>query len=75
MPTRADPIDGLRVPTIEDEVAPYRGLTPEEKLLLVRAAVRTGMRLLALNPKREQVLEHRDPAHESTAALLRGHRP
>jgi hypothetical protein len=75
MPDRAVPSEGLRVGTLEDEVAPYRRMSPEEKLALLRVAVRTGMRLLALNPKRDEILAHRDPPHETTAALLRGHRP
>ncbi|MBC7170999.1 MAG: hypothetical protein H5U40_01145 [Polyangiaceae bacterium] len=64
----------IRVPTLAEEVADYRGLTPEEKLLLVRAAVRTGMRLLAANENREAILEHRDEMHPTAADVLRGNR-
>lgn len=71
--TQTSRVEGIRVPTIEDEVADYQGLSLEEKAALLRLAVRTGMRLLASNPNRERILEHRDPPHETTAELLRGH--
>lgn len=73
----AEPIrvfDKLRVPSLEDEVADFRGLSPEEKAVLLRAAVRVGVRLLEANPHRERVLEYRDPWPEATSAILRGAR-
>lgn len=59
------------VPTLEDEVAPYRGLTPEAKLALVKAACVTGEKLLAMNPDASRIRAHRDPWPASTVALLR----
>lgn len=71
----ASPIEGLRIPTLAEEVEDYRGLSPEEKAVLLRAAVRTGVRLLAANPHRERVLAHRDTWSPSAVAILRGTRP
>lgn len=52
------------------EVAPYRAMTPRERLELLRAACASALPLLALNKNRERVLAWRDPLPASTQRAL-----
>lgn len=55
---------------IEEEVAWARGLSPEERLAVVALLCRDNVTLLNMNPRRERVLEMRDPVPPSTVAAL-----
>ena len=57
--------------TLEEEVAPARALTPEQRLAVVASVCRAAMHVLRMHPKRERVLALRDPVPASTRAALR----
>jgi hypothetical protein len=63
-------LDKARHPVSED-VAPVRGLTPEQRLELVASVCRSALALLNLHPKRDQLLARRDPVPPSTRDALR----
>jgi hypothetical protein len=54
------------------EAAPYRGLTPAERVSALAAACRAAARQLATRPDRQRLLEYRDPLPESSVVVLRG---
>jgi hypothetical protein len=57
--------------TLDEEVAWARSLTLEQRLEAVASACRSAAALLAMNPRREQVLALREPVPESTRELFR----
>ena len=63
-------LDPRRHP-LDEEVAPARAMTPEERLVVVASVCRAAMLVLRMHPKRERVLAMRDPVPESTRAALR----
>ena len=56
--------------TLEEEVAWARSLTPEQRLDVVAALCRDAIQLLEMNPKRDLLLQFRDPVPASTTAAL-----
>jgi hypothetical protein len=57
--------------SVEREAAPYRGLSNEERVRVLKAACRSAARQLRARPDRERLLAYRDPLPASTIALLR----
>lgn len=56
--------------SVRREAQPYRDLTVEQRLALVRRACADAMLLLAMRPDRERALEYPDPLPESTKRAL-----
>lgn len=56
--------------SIEEEVAWAKGLKPEDRLAVVALLCRDSVTLLNMNPRRDRVLEARDPVPPSTAAAF-----
>jgi hypothetical protein len=52
------------------EAAPYRGLSPTERLRLTAIACRGAARQLAARADRDRLLDHRDPLPASTVSAL-----
>lgn len=51
---------------VREEVAWARRLSPEERLEVVAAVCRDALTLLAMNPRRDELLSMRDPVPPST---------
>lgn len=51
--------------SVWDDVRPYLGMSPEEAWLHVEAAARSAALLMACNPERSRLAQHRDPPHPS----------
>ena len=64
------PFDFTDQLTLEQEVAPYRAMSVEERGQLLAAACRASARMLRSRPDRERVLSLRDPVPESTRLAL-----
>lgn len=45
-------------------------MTPEQRVAVVKQVCRATMKVLALNPHRDQILAARDPVPESTVRAL-----
>lgn len=56
--------------SVRREAEPYRDLTVEQRLDLVRRACADAMLLLAMRPDRQAALDHEDPLPESTRQAL-----
>ena len=56
--------------SIECEAAPYREMTPAERLRLLAAACRAGARLLRSRVDAEAAVTHRDPLPQSSLEAL-----
>ena len=56
--------------SLESEVAWARTLTPEQRLVVTHQLCRDAIRQLAMNPKRDRILELRDPVPDSTVRAL-----
>ena len=56
--------------TVDREVERMRGLTPEERLVIVAQVCRAAHKVLSLNARWERVLTQRDPVPESTRRAL-----
>jgi hypothetical protein len=63
-------LDKDRHPTLE-EVAYARSLTPEERLRVVASVCRSALAVLNVHPKRDRLLQMRDPVPASTREALR----
>jgi len=57
---------------VDDDVAAWRAVSPEEKLRVALELCRSMVTFLEMNPNRERVLEHRDPPHPSYHEIMRG---
>lgn len=55
---------------LEEEVAPARALTPEERLRIVALVCRSALCVLNMHPKRDLLLKMRDPVPPSTREAL-----
>jgi hypothetical protein len=56
--------------SVAREAAPYRGLTPEQRLRDTAIACRGAARQLAARSDRQRVLDYRDPLPASSVAAL-----
>ena len=56
--------------SLEEEVAWARSLTPEQRIEVIAVLCRDAISLLELNPKRDALLNMRDPVPESTTRAL-----
>jgi hypothetical protein len=56
--------------SVRREAARYRGMTVEEKLVLVASACRTAALLLEASPNRDRALAHAAPLPLSTIEAL-----
>jgi hypothetical protein len=52
---------------VEDDVAPLRGLSLEERAKILESVCRDAMAILRARPDFEQALRHRDPLSEESA--------
>ena len=57
--------------TLEEETAFARSLTPEQRVQILALACQAARHTLHINPKREQLLQMKDPLPASTIAALR----
>lgn len=57
--------------SVAEEVAPYVGMTAEERLAIVAALSRDSITLLNMNPHRDEILAMRDEVPESTRRALK----
>ena len=57
--------------SVEQEAAPYRGMSVERRLISLAAACRAAMRLLRTREDQRKVLAHTDPLPESSIRALR----
>lgn len=55
----------------EEKLAPYRDMTPEERVAITAAVCRSAAAMLALHADRQRILDLQDPLPESTLAALR----
>lgn len=56
--------------SLREEAAPYIALTPEQRVSLLAAACRAGMRLLRARSDAASILEHSDPLPASSEQAL-----
>jgi hypothetical protein len=56
---------------VEQDVAPYRSMTPAERALHLDAACRLAAEALAASPWRERILARREPPHAGWVELIR----
>ena len=69
-PIRLPPSLNRELHPLAEEVAWARGLAPEQRLAVTAQLCRDAMILLSMNPKRDRVLDFRDPLPESTHRAL-----
>lgn len=55
---------------IEEEVAPYRHLSMEEKFKILSELSRATALMLANHPDREAILSYREPPHPSYKSII-----
>jgi hypothetical protein len=56
--------------SVRAEAAPYRSMTPAERLEVLRTVCRTAARQLAAHPLRQKVVAFSDPLPQSSIAAL-----
>jgi hypothetical protein len=56
--------------SLRDEAAPYVGLTPQARALMLAAACRAGAKLLRARPDAQAILERTDPLPQSSERAL-----
>lgn len=57
--------------TLEEETAFARSLTPEQRVQILALVCQAALHTLNVNPKREQLLQMKDPLPASMIAALR----
>ena len=60
----------ILVPTLAEEVAPYRALSDVQRAAMLRAVCRAGARMALARPDAAAVLAYRDPVSPETEAAL-----
>ena len=68
-PRRMQPLL-VHVPTLAEEVAPYRELSEAQRGAMLRAVCRAGARMALARPDAAAVLAYRDPVSPDTEAQL-----
>lgn len=56
--------------SVREEAAPYKEMTPRQRLAILASACRAATRLLLSRDDHRRVLEHVDPLPESTIMAL-----